>query len=359
VLVLGLCRRPETIKGERWSATLGGAIQNTVFFGILFVLFIQIWITTSAPMSGFFHLDPRFFLRHFLRSTAHLFWHYDTSNLIRSLDAHWPLWLVAASVSVSAILFYFLFVFASKVATPPTVGSSVPYLVLVLAAFCALATPTLLLESTTAVWSPGTRSLMLQQGFQPIVYLSILFLLTEFLSQRTGRGVEYVRNGGIALLCALTFVLGLEYNRVLSEQTMFERRFATELRKILPSIAKPTHFVVKMKGMKMGMWYSGKGWSMPSLFAETVYNSNAVWLDPVYKGEPKGSKPVTFGSDQQGIYSPESGDSPGSGAWIPYQDVVILEFDGQTATRLTSIDLETFAGYGALYARGKPLAAGF
>jgi hypothetical protein len=92
---------------------------------------------------------------------------------------------------------------------------------------------------------------------------------------------------------------------------------------------------------------------MPSLFVETAYNSNAVWLDPVYEGEPKALKPVTFGSDQQGIYSPESG------GWIPYQDVVLLEFDGQRVTRLTSIDRETFSGYGALYAREKPFAAGF
>ena len=98
---------------------------------------------------------------------------------------------------------------------------------------------------------------------------------------------------------------------------------------------------------------------MPSLFAETLYDSNAVWLDPVYEGEPKASKPVTFGSDQQGIYSPESGEIPGSGAWIPYQDVVFLEFDGQRVTRLTTIDRETFSGYGAVYAREKPLAAGF
>src|SRR5260221_5180202 len=62
-----------------------------------------------------------------------------------------------------------------------------------------------------------------------------------------------------------------------------------------------------MRGMKTGVWYSGVTSLMPSLFVETAYNSNAVWLDPVYEGEPKSSKPVTFGSDQQGIYSPESG----------------------------------------------------
>ena len=246
-------------------------------------------------------------------------------------------------MSVSAILFYCLFhFFQRKVATPRTAGSSVPHsdVVLVLAVFCALATPTLLLESTTAIWSPGTRSRMFQQGLQPVIYVSVLFLLTEYLFRRTGRGVESVRNAGIALLCATAAVIGLEYNRQLSEQTMFERKLETGLKTILPALGKPTHFVVKMKGMKMGVWGSGCAWSMPSLFAETVYNSNAVWLDPVYEGEPKASKPVTFGDDQQGIYSPESD------AWIPYQDVVLVEFDGQRATLFTSIDRETFSGYG-------------
>src|SRR5215469_17291703 len=99
---------------------------------------------------------------------------------------------------------------------------------------------------------------MVQQGFQPVLYLSILFLLTEYLFRRTERGVEYVRNVGIALFCALAVVLGLEYNRALSEQSMFERKLETGLKAILPSIGKPTHFVVKMKGMKMGVWYSGR-----------------------------------------------------------------------------------------------------
>src|SRR5258705_2386658 len=136
---------------------------------------------------------------------------------------------------------------------------------------------------------------MVQQGFQAVVYLSILFLLTEYLFRRTGGGVEYVRNVGIALLCALAVVLGLEYNRALSEQSMFERKLETGLKKILPALGKPTHFVVKMKGMKRGVWYSGTNAPMPSLFVETAYNSNAVWLEPVYEGETKASKAVTLG----------------------------------------------------------------
>jgi hypothetical protein len=339
------------------SSAVSGAIKDTAFFGVLFVLFIQVWITTSGgPLGRFLRLYPGLFRKQFLKSIANLVWHRDTSDLIGSLNRHWPLWLVVASVGISAILFYCAFVaVARKAGTSRAAGSSVPYLdlVLVLAVFSALVAPTVLLESTTSIWPPGTRSRMVQQVFQPVVYLSILFLLTEYLFRRTEGGVEYVRNAGIALLCALAVVIGLEYNRKLSEQTRFERKLETGLKEILPALGKPTHFVVKMKGMKMGVWYSGINLSMPSLFVETAYNFNAAWLDPVYEGEPQYSKPVTFGSDQQGIYSPESG------GWIPYQDVMLLEFDGQRVTRLTSIDRETFSGYGALYAREKPLAAGF
>jgi hypothetical protein len=360
VLVLGLFRRRETTASQRLASTVRGAIKDTLFFGVLFVLFIQIWITASAPMGGSFHLDPRFFLRHFLRSVANLVWHSDTSYLIRSLYQHWPLWLVVASVSASALLFYCLFVgIVRKEATWP--AAAVPHLelVLVLAISWVLVAPTVFLESTTTIWSPGTRSRMVQQGFQPVLYLSILYLLTEYVFRRTGRRVEHVHTAGVALLCAFGAVIGLEYNRQLSEQSMFERKLEAGLKQVMPALGKPTHFVIKMKGMKFGVWGSGVAWSMPSLFAQSAYNSNAVWLDPVYEGEPKALKPVTFGSDQQGIYSPESGESLESGAWIPYRDVVFLEFDGQRVTRLTTIDRETFSGYGAVYAREKPFAAGF
>ena len=353
VFLLSLFRRQEAVRGWRLFA---GAVKDTIFFAILFLLFIQIWITASVPMGDFFHLDPAYFLRHFLRSLANLFWHHDTSYYIRSVIQDWPIWLIGTGLGVSAILFHCLFAAISRnEMTSPAARSSVPYLdlLLVLAVFWALATPTLMLESTTLIWSPGTRSRMFQQGFQPVVYLSVLFLLTEYLFRWMGQGVAYVRNVGIALLCATAVVIGLEYNRQLSEQSTFESRLETGLKKVLPALEKPTHFVVKMKGMKFGVWGSGCAWSMPSLFVQAAYNCNAVWLDPVYKGEPKASKPVTFGSDQQGIYSPESG------AWIPYRDVVLVEFDGQTATRLTTVDQETFSGYGALYAREEPFAAGF
>jgi hypothetical protein len=197
-------------------------------------------------MDNFFDVDPRLLLNRFLRSISNLVWHSDTTYPIRSLTQHWPSWLVAASVGVSAILFYDLFVlFGRKVTTPRTAGSPVPHLdlALVLAVYCALVAPTLLLESTTAI-----------------------FRNRQCLNASSRQG----------------------------------------LKRFCPHWGN-RRFFVKMKGIQFGVWVSGCAWSMPSFFAQTAYNSNAVWLDPVYEGEPKHSKPVTFDSDQQGMYSPESG----------------------------------------------------
>ena len=357
VFLLGLFHRQETTGVWRLSSGAFGATKDAFLFCVLLVLFLQIWITTSGPTSSYFHLDPGLFPKQFRASVVNFAWHNDTSAFIRSLYRHWPPWLVVASVGSAIMLFYWLFaVIAKSEPSASTTGLSADILdlVLVLAVFCALVAPTVLLESTTTTWYPGSRSRMVQQGFQPVLYLSILFLLAEYLLRRTARRrVEYVRNVGIALLCAFALVLGLEYNRQLSEQSRFDRNLEAGLKKIVPAIGKPTHFVVKLKGMKLGMWTSGGFAPMPSLVVETAYKSNAVTLDPVYEGEPQGSKPLTFGNDQQGIYSPESGD------WVPYQDVVLLEFDGHKVTRLTSADRETFSGYGALYAREKPFTAGF
>src|SRR5262249_28675814 len=134
VFLLGLFRRQETTGGWRFSSAVCAAVKDTLFFGVLFVVFIQVWITTSGEIKTYCsHLEPGLFLNRFLRSISNLFWHYDTTYLIRSLNGHWPAWLVVASVGVSAILFYWLFVvFDRKMAAPLPVGSPVPRLDLLL-----------------------------------------------------------------------------------------------------------------------------------------------------------------------------------------------------------------------------------
>jgi len=49
------------------------------------------------------------------------------------------------------------------------------------------------------------------------------------------------------------------------------------LKRIIFRVDQPTHFVVKMKGLKLGEWYSGVSVSMPSFFIKTAYlNFNEV-----------------------------------------------------------------------------------
>jgi hypothetical protein len=352
VLLLGLFHHRE--KAGNLGLTYAGAVRavrDSILFFALFLLYLQVWITTSGPASTALRLDQSQFLRPFLASITNFLWHSDTTDLIGSLNAHWPLWLVVATFSVYAILFYCFFAaIPGKETTPPAADSSASILdlILTLAVFSSLVAPTVLLESTSSVYYPGSRSRMVIQVFQPVVYLLALFILADWLFRRKRRA--YAQNAGMALVCATAAILGLEYNRELSEQTSFERKLETALKKIVPvPVKKPIHFLVKMKGMKKGVWYCGINRGMPSLFVQVAYKSNAVTLDPVYEGDGAVSKTVTFGNDQSGMYSPESA------SWVPYQEVVFVEFDGQRATQMTRISRETVSGYQVRYDRESEL----
>ncbi|MBV9672938.1 MAG: hypothetical protein JO076_08975, partial [Verrucomicrobia bacterium] len=107
VFLLSLFRRQET--GWRLSSAVWGAVKDTFFFGILFVLFIQIWMTTSVPLENDFRLAPGQVLKQFRTSVSNFVWHIDTTFIVNSLRQHWPMWLIVAGMSACAILFYLLF----------------------------------------------------------------------------------------------------------------------------------------------------------------------------------------------------------------------------------------------------------
>src|SRR4030095_5366651 len=55
----------------------------------------------------------------------------------------------------------------------------------------AISLPTILVESTSQIWFPGSRSLMIQQVWQPLLYLSILFFVMNlFFKQNNNRLVQ-------------------------------------------------------------------------------------------------------------------------------------------------------------------------
>src|SRR5258708_23588539 len=74
VFLLGLFRRQETTGGWRLSSAVRGAIKDSVFFGILFVLFLQVWITTSGPICDFSRLNPALLLNRLLTPIVLTLW---------------------------------------------------------------------------------------------------------------------------------------------------------------------------------------------------------------------------------------------------------------------------------------------
>src|SRR5204863_9278721 len=98
-----------------------------------------------------------------------------------------------------------------------------PLLAYTLCILLAIAAITVFVETTTATWYPGSRSQFIQQVCQPLIYLGVIFGITELLGKVNGRVVFPLRLVCVAALCGLAWMLSLEYNREYNARADYDR----------------------------------------------------------------------------------------------------------------------------------------
>src|SRR5208282_1030633 len=87
--------------------------------------------------------------------------------------------------------------------------------------------PTLLLESMSTTWYPGTRIRMITQMISPCLFAGVISFLAIWLAERKRFFIAgQVFSLGLGLLFAFAFCCGLQYNKLMSLQTEFEKRLA-------------------------------------------------------------------------------------------------------------------------------------
>jgi hypothetical protein len=201
------------------------------------------------------------------------------------------------------------------------------------------------------VWVPGLRSTMVLQVFQPLVYLGVLFGVLNLIRARRpriARGVEVV---GAAGLCTAALLVGLQFNWQLNRRTAVEERFEAGLKSIVP---QPDHtkFIVRMAP---GVW--GNSDSLSEAYVQTFYgttNVNMRILQPgpaVSKWENYGT--VIFGKDDQGVLMGDAGATEPH--WVPYSQVRIVSFDGNTVRLMDQVNDSDLAGFMVGFQRSAPI----
>ncbi|MEO8400902.1 MAG: hypothetical protein ABI597_03760 [Gammaproteobacteria bacterium] len=346
VAFLGLFRLS---KSQNWITRLKHALVDTGFFAAIFLIFNCIWYTVNRNGHAFYQLNWHTFSDQFLTSMRQFFFHTLYLNATQLTQADWSLWVISVIFIVVFLLFCFiLFKFPANKVLDSQVKIPIAWTCMVL---LAIALPTMIVESTSNIWYPGSRSLMVQQVWQPMLYIGIIFFIANLFpaknSQRLRRGVLIA----VALIGALASVLNLNYNYRLVVRTQYQATLAKGLKQLnIPQGVAP-FFLVKITGL-----HNQDIDTIPILIGNygqsLLHQDNATLRTFASQPDPLREHywRIKFGPTGVVNAGPIGDDHS-----IPYNNVWIVFFDGKKVWVPERVDKNDFLGLQVDWLRNTPI----
>jgi hypothetical protein len=211
----------ERISVVPWPRAVFGAALDALPFVALFILYVMLWITTSSVVvPGGLHFQLSFDA--LAKSTAFAFWneHYRI---------FW-IWLINAGAGLMTSAFVLLSI--AMLALLRTMGAgndarpTMQSLAFVFVIGACVVGPTVVLEATSDVWTPGTRWPMVMQFWSPLVLFLLVFAATLTMPDRFWRPIW---KGLTACVTAFIILLVLGFNHTQVIHVRKERAFFAEL----------------------------------------------------------------------------------------------------------------------------------
>ncbi len=226
-----------------WPRAVFGAALDTLPYAGLLALYVMIWLTTSpVGVPSAFRLQ--FSLVALAQSMEfgvwndhyHFFWIWLTAADSRLMFVLFALLVAAMLVLLRRVRF--------GAPDKPTL-TSLGFALLVAA---CIAGPTIALEATSDLWTPGTRWPMLMQFWTPFLFCGVLFFA---LSKVPLRYWLPVWRGVIACAAAFVILLVLGFNRTQVIHVRQERAFFSELQSVvtrdrLSGVKFPRRYMIKL-----------------------------------------------------------------------------------------------------------------
>lgn len=332
------------------STRVKNTIRDTMYFIAIFIVYNCIWYTVNRNNNVYFMFQFSLFLKQISQSIHQLLFH---TYYLTFLNRTWKDW------SMFAILITWLCAFSAMCLIlfrwfPKKLGSAffssnipIGWVIVVL---LSIATPTLILESTSNIWTPGTRSLMVQQVWQPLLYVSSIFILSNILFPKFRNIIAFI---GVAFLGATVYLVGLDYNYRLVLRTAYQRNLVDEIKKLnIATSTKPAFLVKFTNPTDVDLNALSP---LIRTFSQTVFRKagptirTLVSFDPgIY---PKDWKPI-LGVNKDGatnvrILCDET--------ITPYSNLWIIFFDGKKISIPEKIDKNDFEGLQLVWNRKEPL----
>lgn len=334
---------------------------DTGFFAALFIIYSCIWYTVNGHGGAFIHPTWTIFITQFVTSIQEFFFHSAYQALLHLIWTDWSWWTSTYIVVTAFLTFCFIFF---TFPAPKILGfnSNIPigWVVVIL---MAIATPIVALESVSVTYYPGTRSLMMQQVWQPLLYVSLIFICVRLLPMKNE---QYKRTAifiFVALLGAITVLAGLDYNYRLVIRTQYQKALAKGLEALPLPTQSPTYFLVKLthpydldlNTIPPNVVHYGRTMlhrqdkTIRMLSTQTYPNSLLI---PFWK--------VVFGTDDQGVLNASPIDYRDARdkinpKFIAYKNVWIVFFDGKKVWLPEVVDKNDFAGFEVDWQRKTPI----
>lgn len=347
--LLGLFRHSDS---EPLKARIKSTTKDVSLFLILFILFNCIWYTVNRNGATFYALHWSTISSQFLDSIQLFFFHSAYKSLFNFALHDWSSWTIAGIFVVAFLGFILVFYQAAKRDVFDGIRAPIGWAVAIL---LAIALPTILVESTTTIWSPGSRSLMVQQIWQPLLYISIIFLVANLLPVKNKQGLQKWKLGVVALLGACVVTGGLNYNHRLVLRTHYEAVLTKGLQKItIPPDMDRHYFLLKIIDPTLTRDINTICLVVPNYGKTMLHRKNAIvraiatYPDKAFTKYWK----IGFGPDNKGIVNA----APlGNDKAIPYKDVWIVFFDGEKVWVPKTINKNDFDGLQVAWQRKKPI----
>lgn len=210
IAAIGFFRKPYSSK----HAIL--AIKDTSFFVMLFIFYYLIWNTTTLWVSAVVNTKTlTFHWQQLLKSIQFFLFHRDYSFFFKLIKADWHFTLPACIILTLCFSKLLFTLTRSHVLNDKT---DFPFRWIVVLLIC-VAGPTLILESSSNIFVPGTRSPMISQVFQPLLYVSFIFLFAHYVpvQKKIKTNIVVVLT---AILAAITTTVSVEYNHTLVKNSV-------------------------------------------------------------------------------------------------------------------------------------------
>lgn len=185
------------------------AARDTVMYFIIFIVFYLIWDTSSLWVH--YMVNPagiNFTWAQFFKSIGLLFFHIGYLDFLKKALIDWQFTLPALIISFLFFVFILSRSFIIKINDQHNLELPLNW---ILAVQLSLAFPIVVLESTNNVFIPGTRSPMISQVWQPLLYMSIIFMIYKFYNRKYGKNAIKL-NYIVSILLAIIVTIALDFN---------------------------------------------------------------------------------------------------------------------------------------------------